>query len=179
MSSATEAAAGALVTPKRRRTNPLGEVALRGGSSNKAYRPDSGGSRYSSLMMPTRTEAKNRSAIYSDNRMSAESSSAQAVIARQQLLNPDQSNLKGIKDGYYARRWAMYYLYALFGVSKQKYWTECGLVEVAQAEIEAGKERAEVDEYFNPVDADEDPDKEAQQVGFEDDSEALGAPVRP
>ena len=76
--------------------------------------------------------------------MSAESSSAQAVIARQQLLNPDQSNLKAIKDGYYARRWAMHYLHALFGVSEQKYWTECGLVEVAQAEIEAAKERPEV-----------------------------------
>ncbi len=51
--------------------------------------------------------------------------------------------------------------------------------EVALAEIEASKERAEVDEYFNPDDADEDPDEEASLPGFEDDPDALGAPVSP
>ena len=45
--------------------------------------------------------------------------------------------------------------------------------EVAQAEIEAGKERAELDEYFSLDDADEDAEEEAPQVGFEDDSDAL------
>jgi len=48
--------------------------------------------------------------------------------------------------------------------------------EAAQAEIESGKERAEGDEYFNPDDADDDPDEEAPQVGFEVDTDALGAP---
>ena len=144
MSSAADAAAGSLVTPKRRR-DPLGEVSLRGGSSNKASRADSGvrlrsgnsykasrpdidGSHFSSLIMPTRAEAKNRSTIYSNNRMTAETLPAQAVIVPRQLLNPDQSNLKGIKDGYYARRWAIYYLFALFGFPEREFWTECGLV---------------------------------------------------
>ena len=48
--------------------------------------------------------------------------------------------------------------------------------EAAQAELEADKERAQFDEYFNPNDADEDPDEEAPQVGFEVDTDALGAP---
>jgi hypothetical protein len=48
--------------------------------------------------------------------------------------------------------------------------------DVAEAEIEADKERAEFNEYFNPDDADDDPDEEAPQVGFEVDTDALGAP---
>ena len=48
--------------------------------------------------------------------------------------------------------------------------------EAAQEELEAGKERAEGDEYFNPDNADDDPDEKSPHVGFEDDPEALGAP---
>jgi len=51
--------------------------------------------------------------------------------------------------------------------------------EAAQAELEADKERAEGDGYFNPDDDDEDPDEEALQVGFKDDPGALGALVGP
>jgi len=51
--------------------------------------------------------------------------------------------------------------------------------DVAQAEIEADKERAEFDEYFNPDDADDDPDEEAPLVGFEDAPDATYAPVGP
>ena len=48
--------------------------------------------------------------------------------------------------------------------------------DVAEAEIETDKERAEGNEYFNPDDAGDDPDEEAPQVGFEVDTDALGAP---
>ena len=51
--------------------------------------------------------------------------------------------------------------------------------EAAQAEIEADKERAEFDEYFNPDDADDDPDEEAPLDGFEDDTDSTYAPVGP
>ena len=51
--------------------------------------------------------------------------------------------------------------------------------KAAQAELEGDKERAEFDEYFNPDDADDEPDEEAPLGGFEDDPDALGALVGP
>ena len=49
-------------------------------------------------------------------------------------------------------------------------------VEAAEREREADKEWADMDDFFDPDNSDDDPDEEAPVVGFEEDPEAQALP---